>query len=336
MNEHEPTAESLDLVAAAIGALPGALERALRVPLPLVDASGSIVTSGIGASEGPARLLAHRLARLGVAARFVHPGEFVTGQVRADHLIAFSQGLSPNARLAFTDEHRFRSRLLVTSIGYDGCGESKRPVLDALVARGITPLVVPPGVETGTLVRFVGPTVAALVALRLAGLFGDTECLTLSDAPNVYADASARSLVLPDDPGLGFAVLGAGVSIDELFAPRWKLLETLLIPDPPAWDALSFAHGPVQAALGHPLALLGFETPRGEALADRLARSIDRDHHRLVRFRSKTDGPLAFIEHAALLDAALLAALRVRPRDLFSWPGRGNECALYALGEDPT
>lgn len=327
-------ARSLAYVVDAIARIPSELERALAVPMPTLRRAGSVVTSGIGASEGPARLLARRLACTGTAARFVSLGEFATRPVAADRLVVFSQGLSPNARLAFGEEHVFEQRTLVTSVGYGDGSEAKRELLDQLVRRGVVAIPIPPISESGTLVRFVGPTVAALTALRLEEALGGAPAPTAHDAPTAYRTASGEPAE-PIDPADPIAIVGAGVSVDELFAARWKILETLLRTDPPVWDALSFAHGPVQAMSRRKLTLLVFETPGAEPLVARLAASIDRDHHRMVRFRADAEGGLRVIEHTARLDGLLAATLRAHPRDLFSWPGSAGECSLYELGEDP-
>jgi len=336
MSDVDPFTASLDLVRSAVATLPSEIERALCVQLPRLDAR-TVVATGIGASEGPARLLVHRLASSGIPARFASISEVARDEAVADLLVVFSQGLSPNARLALPSAHRFGARILVTSVSPDDATDSRRAVLESLVARGVEPIVVPPAVEKGTLIRFVGPTVASVVALRLAGALGDAACANnaLSRAGHAYA-AGARDAAqpLPPEDEYAFAIVGSGVTSDELFAARWKLLEAMLVSDPPTWDILSFSHGPVQSMRDRKLALVVLETTPGKALADRLAESIDAEQHRVVRLRASTDGPLRAIEHAARLDAALLATFEARPRNLFTWPGCGNECALYALGDD--
>ena len=53
----------------------------------------------------------------------------------------------------------------------------------------------------------------------------------------------------------------------------------------------------------------------------------------LLRVISKRSDALAHFEHAAAIDACVLATLREEPRDLFDWPARGADGALYRLGE---
>jgi hypothetical protein len=44
--------------------------------------------------------------------------------------------------------------------------------------------------------------------------------------------------------------------------------------------------------------------------------------------------PLSFFQHTAQLDALLFAQLERTPRDLFDWPGRHGDAALYAVGDE--
>ena len=178
------------------------------------------------------------------------------------------------------------------------------------------------------LVRWVGPTVATLVALRLAGTLGALNCpaALLRDAPRRYV--AQQGDPLPDP----LALVLAGVSPEEAHGHRWKILEALLGSDPPVWDALAVAHGPLQALHAHPRALLSFERPGGAALSTRLRDALARAETRIVRFEARADDALAPLEHAGQLDAALLATLVSKPRDLFDWPGRGRDAPLYDLG----
>lgn len=326
---------SLAYLRDAITRLPTELRRAAGIPLPELLGPRTIVTTGVGASEGPARLLAFRLASAGLAARFVPLLAIDELRRPQDLLVVFSQGLSPNARLAFPRTHPFAERLLVTSVTPEADDPPRRALLLRLRDEGVRLVIAPPATESGTLVRFVGPTVASLVAARLAAALGDGNDPSLFDrAADAYTRGTKDAAPLPDECDRAFAIVGAGVSVEELFAPRWKLLETFLAGDPPVWDALSFAHGPVQAMHGRGLTLLVFEIASARTTVERLAASIDAPRHSLVRLRAESEPALAFVEHAACFDAAVLASLEARPRDLFTWPRRGAECPLYALGDD--
>ncbi len=340
----EGEANSLSYVRAAIEGLPAALARALECPLPrLARAPRSVVTSGVGASEGPARILAAQLAEAGFAARFSPVSQFTSRAPSADLLIVFSQGLSPNALLALGEQHAFAARWLVTSVGAPELSlppslpgqprAAKRPLLRKLEARGITPIVVPPGDEPEALARFMGPTVAALSALRLGALLTGDRALAvrLAEAPAAYSAQPGPSAALSG----ALALITAGALAESAYAQRWKLLEALLGADPPVWDVLQFAHGPLQAFHDRPLTLLTLEAPTQSELVARLERTLQ-PQHQLVRLRSTLPAPLSFFQHTAQLDALVLAQLEATPRDLFDWPGRHGDAPLYALGgEEP-
>lgn len=319
-------ASTLSYVRAAIAALPSALSRALECTLPrLARAPRSVVTSGVGASEGPARILAAQLQEAGMVARFVPVSQFSPRAPAGDLLVVFSQGLSPNARLALGKEHAFAARWLVTSL-------SEVAKHAQLVARGVTPIIVPPADEPQALARFTGPTVAALTALRLAALLAADRALAmrLADAPAAYGVpcTEAAQLTAP------LALVTAGALAESAYAQRWKLLEALLGDDPPVWDVLQFAHGPLQANHEKRLTLLVLEGLGQGALVDRLARTLTGTQHRLLRLSATSPAPLSFFQHTAQLDALLLAQLEATPRDLFDWPGRHGDAPLYGLGAD--
>lgn len=314
-----------------IARIPAELDRAAGVALPRAQNARRIVTTGIGASEGPARLCAHALVEGGIAARFVPLASFAVETIDADLLVAFSQNLSPNARLAFEPRHRFDARWLVTSVGMEKGSSSREPVLEALVARGVVPVVVPPASEDGMLVRVIGPAVAALIALRIAQAFDapSLRAVDLTLASSVY-----RAPCAPCGLGQGeVALIGAGVSLEALHGHRWKVLETLLGADPSVWDILQTAHGPLQSFYERTISLLVFATPHATDLVDRLAATLAPERHRVVRILCTRDDALAYFEHLAALDACLVDTLRAAPRDLFHWPAEGVDAPLYSLGD---
>jgi creatinine amidohydrolase len=329
-------AKSLSYVRDAIARLPEELARALECTLPrLQSAPRSVISTGIGASEGPARILAGVLAEAGIAARFCPVSQFAAHKPSADLLVVFSQGLSPNARLALTPEHAFGARWLVTSLDPNerGAGsEKKRAWLAKLRTCGVTSIVIPPAHEPEALARFCGPTVAALTALRIGALLSGDRALAvrLSDAPSAYQVTHEPSASL-EGP---LSVVTAGALIESAYLQRWKLLEALLVQDPPVWDVLQFAHGPLQAFHDKPLTLLVLEGVGAADRVERLVRTLDPTRQRVVRLRASLPAPLSFFQHTAQLDALLLAALEAKPRDLFDWPGRHGDAPLYSVGED--
>jgi hypothetical protein len=331
---------SVRFVRDAIEALPGALSATLSVPLPQLDfVPRRVVTTGIGMSEWPARLLASQLVQAGMCARFSVTSRVAEESQPTDLLISFSQGLSPNARLALGTGVAARARWLVTSIVREHAAPEQWAALEACVARGVTPIVVPPVLESGPLVRLVGPSVAALVALRLAASLTADEPLArqLASAPSCY-----RALPMLEQGGLAaearlgegpFVLIAAGMQPEWLHAQRWKLLETLLCEDPPVWEALQFAHGPLQATYERRVTLLAFEAGGPSALIERLTRTLHPERQRVLRLCSQLPAPLAFFEHTATLDAMLCAVVEASGRDLFDWPARDNDGPLYDLGE---
>jgi creatinine amidohydrolase len=278
--------------------------------------------------------LAAQLAEAGLAARFCPVSQFASPLPSADLLVVFSQGLSPNARLALTPEHAFAARWLVTSLDPSDASrgaEKKRALLERLIARDVTPIVIPPADEPEALARFCGPTVAALTALRLGALLSGDRALAvqLSDAPSAYLGrVEPASLEGP------LALVTAGALSGSAYAQRWKLLEALLVQDPPVWDVLQFAHGPLQAFHDKPLTLLVLEGAAQSDRVERLLRTLDPARQRALRLRANLPAPLSFFQHTAQLDALVLAALEAKPRDLFDWPGRHGDAPLYSLGED--
>jgi creatinine amidohydrolase len=325
----------------AIAALPAALARALEVPLPELAAPVKrVLTTGIGLSEAPARILAALLVDAGVCARFCVTSRVAHESRAEDLLVVFSQGLSPNARLALGDGSAARQRWLVTSIEpeRDDCADAA--YLRGCVQRGVVPIVLPVGVEIGPLVRFKGPLLGAALAMRLGAALGHDAPLgrSLSRIPECYRilplEPASVELPLDDAP---LALVSVGMQPEWVHAHRWKLLETLLRGDPPVWEALQFAHGPLQSCYEQHLTLLLFEAGRSATepspLPERLVRTLHPARHRVLRLSSALPAPLAFFEHAATLDALLLRAVERSGRDLFEWPARGGDGPLYDLGK---
>ncbi len=318
-----------------IDSIPALLDVAFRLELP--NWSGApprrVVTTGIGASEGPARLLASALRMDGIAAGFEPLADFACGAPGAELLVVFSQNLSPNARLALRNDGRFATRWLVTSVSYERRDTAREHFLAALRDHGVHAIVGPPGAEDGMLVRVVGPTIAALLALRLAVRLGAT---SLSDLPFDHASAAYASPVAMDAlPHLPLSLIAAGPSVEVLHSQRWKLLEGLLRGDPPLWDVLQVAHGPLQSFHDHDMCLLALATPSALHLLERLRAVLVPERHQLIAVVSTRCDALSYFEHTAAIDACLLATLRARPRDLFDWPGRNADGPLYELGERP-
>lgn len=328
MSRDESRDESLREVAAQLRTVPRVLAEAASIVLPSVPSSApsSVVATGIGGSEGPARLFAARLASAGCAARFVPLSAFVTGRPTGDLLVVFSQGLSPNARLALRDHGAFARTWLVTAVQPERTSGDLRDVVRDLAPR-VELVVHGPEIERGMLARFVGPSVASLVALRLASVLG-APSFEGERVADVYASIVATEHApVPEGP---LALVTAGVLVDALFGLRWRWLETFG-QDPHVWDVLASAHGPLQALYERGATWFCFESSATKELSERLCAALP-EHHAVRRLPVSSDAPLAFFEATAHLDAAILATLSARPRDLRSWPGKGADAPLYELG----
>lgn len=324
-------AHSLAYVRDAVATLPDALQTALNVALPtLQKPARTVITTGIGLSEGPARVLASTLAERGIAARFCATSSFIHEAPHADLLVQFSQGLSPNARLVARNSGNCGERVLVTSVDVHSAVDSIRAQLSELERAGFTLIVAPPTSEPNTLVRLIGPTVATLMALRLAAhVLADAPfAKRLESAPAAYR-TQLRGDLLGKQP---LALITVGVPSDVAYAHRWKLLEALLQGDPPVWDVLQFAHGPLQTFYDKPLTLLILERGQGSLLVPRLVSTLHSARHQVLHVTSVNDDVLSFFEHAAALDALFLARLTATPRNLFDWPARHGDTPLYGLG----
>src|SRR5262249_45655760 len=89
------------------------------VPLGLGDRPiRRVIATGVGSSAAHAALPAHELRRAGRDAVAGRRPAFLAGPEPApdDVLVVFSQGLSPNARLALDEPERFRRTVLVTAV----------------------------------------------------------------------------------------------------------------------------------------------------------------------------------------------------------------------------
>jgi hypothetical protein len=337
---------SLNYVRSAIAELPHWLEQTLLSELPEKSSTPrTVVTTGIGASEGPARMLAALLVDGGVAARFCPLSDFAPNLASdsppdsarrrgpaGELLVLFSQGLSPNARLVLAASANFARRWLVTSLDPRTAEPRARELLAPFMASDFTLVLAPPASESGTLVRLIGPTVAILMALRLAALLLDDNGLRecASDAPHAYRTAHTP-VALDEAP---IALVTVGSSIEAANAHRWKLLEALLLCDPPVWDVLQFAHGPLQAFYEKPLTILLLERGHGSPLVARLQKTLSPARHQVLHLTSERSDALSYFEHAAAIDALLAVTLERAPRDLFDWPARNADGPLYGLGQN--
>lgn len=328
------------LLAERLHALPSVLATMLlklKIP-PLTRADEPIWVTGGGMSEGPGRFLVALLQQSGLWADFVPLSEFVAPTLRCSDgtLVLLSQGLAPNARFPLRHVRSFRKTLLLTSVKADAdspLGTASRELAVAM-SQGVAVLTLPPQEESGLLLRVMGPTVQALAVAALAG----TPWLALQEIPTLYEallSAPPVGSLLRNGEREQLALIAGGRYGAACFGLRWKLLEGLLAGDPPIWDLLQVAHGPLQSLWSTPytlVVLMRDEAPYEAQIVDSLRRVLRPELHRIVPLRAqKLPGFLAYFEHSAQLDALLLDAVRVTELDLIEWPSRGKDDALYQL-----
>lgn len=322
--------DGLRLLAARVEALPDALAATLRAPMPDLSAlrrARRVVTTGVGGSEGPARVCAALLReRTGRCARFAPLSRLACEDDPLDDtaLVVFSQGVSANARIAL-GRREIRAMALVTA--------ADRGALDARGGRpDLAVIRHAPTEEDGLLVRVIGPAAATLAAIRLCDALVGEETPALAAVPSAVRDALGRPWAALD-PARPVALVGCDLGMDLLHGQRWKWLEALRRSDASVWDALGFAHGPLQLTAERPtnLALFTPARPREARLFARMESLLLGDGHTVLRVPATLPGALGFFEHDAGWSAALLATLRAHPRDLLRWPAQGRDGALYDL-----
>jgi creatinine amidohydrolase len=343
----------LGLLRQRVHAIPGRLRAldpaAIRAP---AGAPARVVATGAGSSLEHARLLVALLVEeLGLPARCAAPSAFLADPgPRADELlVVFSQGLSPNARLALAKAPAWGAALLVT--GEESGAED--PGGAAARARfreaGGEVLTLPVPRESGLLLRVVGPALGTLVCIELArslaaaqGITAPWPALSAEALARAVEDAAARGRALraslPGDPLRGALALLAAPETARAGSLARKLLEGLLVPLPPIFDLLDFAHGGFQQLFGEHATLLALsraDEPLEAALLERTERMLDAGRHRLLRLESRLPAPFALLEHGALLDELLLGALEERGLDPSLWPGQERDAPLYALDAPP-
>jgi len=321
------------LLAARLRDLPGALARTAARTVPALDLGERsvrrIVATGVGSSAAHAALLAYLLRGVGRAAVVEPLSAFLAPGLPSpdDVLVVFSQGLSPNALLALTAADGWRRVVLVTAV-------TDEARLRSLRAQGVAVHVVEGEAEFGTLVRVIGPMTGSWGALQLAAALGGPAAPAVSDVlealPRLTPPAlHPEQLEVP----LAFVTTGRyGALVQNL---QYKIMEGMLLPMPPAWDALHLAHGPFQqrfAGRATFLALTRVDATGEDELLDRLGAMLDPARHTLVRLPASLPGVLALFEHEALMNALMLRYIEARRIDQVEWPGRGQDAPLYDLG----
>ncbi len=294
--------------------------------------------SGIGASEGVARATASWLRReAGVSAEFRPFSEWLTGEAAqgVDGVMVFSQGLCPNARLAIDRAPQSATRVLVTAATESDEVARARQLGWLLCA-------LEPSDEGPLLVRLDGPLAALATGRALVESIAMTKGGPLSraslDAGAAFAagmDVGIRAAEQCSSTQLDSVcgAIGAGRSLDTHAGLAWAWMEATLRAPIALWDALGFAHGPLQAIYEREAVLLGFERDAEDerALFDRVESVLVRERHTLIRLKAPQRNESAVFAHAGAVWGLLLSLLAARPRDLRTWPAKGRDGALYEL-----
>ncbi len=299
------------------------------------------VITGIGGSEGPARLLAGVLNALGIAARFAPISAFLENSPpAADGLVIVSQKLSPNARIALRRSRAYPACIVITSVD-----PAASPTLGAMARDGVAIVCHGPPDEDGLFLRVLGPTLACRAALDVAEVLSERGggslpewSGALSRLPSDATRAWSTGLSAPPMASLtraAFITLGDDAELVPVL--RTKLLEGLGV-DAPSWDALGLVHGPLQSFFDD-ARLLFFLAPaapsNAEPILARLRAVLDEHRHPLVVVPAELPSPLSLFEYASAFDKLVVSALKAHPRDLAAWPGQGHDGPLYDLEKAP-
>lgn len=346
MSEGKRSKLSLEELVCRKDAVPAAIEATLERRLLFADALRGQLTEapfswdvvGLGASEGPARLLASVLQSLGHTSRYLPISQLLERPhpttLASRGLVVFSQGLSPNAQIALEPAQHYGQAVLITAT------TELRPARHRLVESfpGAVLRHLPES-EPGGLLRLVGPPCAALTgllfALELHARRGGT-------APKWETELGEISGTLREEGRLPAEALGAdlaaclavGTDLETASALCWKWQEALYARLPVAADVLGFAHGALQSFYEEPAVIMALHRPREtvhELLWPRLEKALHASRHRIVPLTARLPGPLAFFEFDAACNAIMLAEMQARNIDPGTWPGQSQDAPLYQI-----
>lgn len=318
--------------------------------------SHDFVITGTGASEAHARYLAcllnrftsHRAEFRHLSSFFLHPGS----SDRQHDLIVFSQGLSPNARIALQCAEQFRQTFLFTAATEDGARdageEDKAEFLHSLKENHIGLIHYPLENERTTLLRLVGPLAGYLAALQFADSLAPGALPSLDENELLDAVEDAGNKLPSDLTEWTTRQLKGGF---HLIAPAplsefgqnlsYKLNEGLFLPAPPLWDILQFAHGPFQenCAAARPAILLAGANsdPCERELFARSRQMLDSAGNIPYWVLDSCLPPLYRIfEYEMIFNHLVLVMLDKTRIDQVNWPGKGLDQPIYNLAGLPS
>lgn len=356
-DRREPMTDPLghDLLAARLEMIPdviaGMLERGPAPLQPRSLAARRFIVTGTGSSEAHARYLAMLLnLHTGRAAAYLPLSGFVESPPEAfagRTLVVWSQGLSPNSRVALRRRRDFAHCILfsaTTPAAALNAGKPERAVLiQALLEEGGELVDFPLADEYTTLIRMVGPMAGYLAALQFAAQLDDCRIapprpadilpLLAAKPPEDLQDAMIR---LPSAFSAGFNLVTAAPISDFAQNLACKFMEAVFWPCPPISDFLQFAHGPFQQtnAHPHPVVILQGGSPVEAELVERSRRMLSGVG--LGAFVVQVDAPplYSIFGFEAALNRLVLAIMRHLRVDQVNWPGKGRDDQLYGFCPD--
>ena len=303
-----------------------------------------VVTSGVGSSAAPARLLARLLSQRGKPpARFEPLTAFYRDPTIAEGalLVVFSQGLSGNARIALNGVASAAASVLVTSATEKGLAEAGKDAalerLERLRQDGGLVVEHPFEDEFTLLPRLVGPACAIAVAIQL----GEALQAPLPPKPELsdVAKALTEAGPSPEDIGAWLNLLRStpqllftgevGLYAQNLAA---KFTEVLFRKPPVCAELFEYAHGLFQSDRSGTGANLVFTEP-GEADAAPLRRAepLLQKAGPFLTVASPFPAPYSLLFYECCLNHALQWFLEIEPIDLIEWPGKGEDASLYQV-----
>lgn len=335
---------SVEAFREACALIPSDLAQASALPPPIelgpISAllrRGKVVdVAGVGGSEGPARHLVAILNEIGVSASYQPLTVFLEPRATVERvLVLFSQGLSPNARIAVGRAREYAAALLVTDPS-----RSEEQVRDEFIRDGGQICDLRVRGEPRALVRLTGPTLFRARAVAL----GLELCARLGREPPVWAasfsglssayraaQAQGRALSRGALNGCSVRALVLVDPISELAqseASKWR--EAFWRDPPPVFDALAFAHGPLQSLPDgdDPILVVRGATESSEGLAARVRLCLERARKPSVEVRLTLPPPLSPFELDAIMNEIIVDRMSAHPEE---WPGRGWDDPLYSL-----
>ena len=352
-----PPADPLghDLLAQRLASIPSVLAGMLASPPPALRpaslTSRRFIVTGTGSSEAHARYLAMLLNLYTDRAAAYLP---LSGFTVADRdafadktLVVFSQGVSPNARIALNRRSDFAHCILFTATtpaAALAAGKRDRAeLLQHIIDEGGELIEFPLAEEYTTLIRFVGPLAGYLACLQFAARFAGCRfpqpdaatILPLLDA-RPPDDLRAAMIGLPSAFSQGFTLVTAAPISDFAQNLACKFMEGVFWPCPPISDFLQFAHGPFQQMNAHPKPVIILQG--GSAIeAELVGRSV-----RMLReaglgaFVIRVEAPTLYsiFGFEAVLNALVFDVMKHLRIDQVNWPGKGRDDLLYGFCPD--